>query len=131
MKVDLLTKIEALLKCVDSSCSGNLKLNEGAFTCEECHHEYPIVDGVPRFVPESFFSFDQKQSSIQEKTKNYFGYEWEHFNNWGFIDENDIPAIARGVADGLPIACLRAACGVPRTGETSPRRRARRRGGRL
>jgi SAM-dependent methyltransferase len=91
-------EIAHLLHCLE--CHGGLDFAAQAFKCQNCLADYPIVNGVPRFVPVSFYAFDQQQSTIQEKTKNYFGYEWEHFKNWGFIDENEIPVKDRYIFEG-------------------------------
>jgi SAM-dependent methyltransferase len=53
---------------------------------------YPRVDGIPRFVPASFYALNMGNDSIQEKTKNYFGFEWDYFRDWGFVRDGDVPA---------------------------------------
>jgi len=82
-------RIIDLLCCLE--CKGNLSLTEKYLECKECRERYPIINGVPRFVPESFYDLGSQNNCIEEKTKNYFGYEWDHFNRWGFIRDEDIP----------------------------------------
>jgi uncharacterized protein YbaR (Trm112 family) len=42
---------DRLLCC--PACHGNLRRDATAFACVACSKSYPIVDGVPRFVPEA------------------------------------------------------------------------------
>jgi len=87
-KKTLLKKIEPLLECLE--CKNNLSLEEDGFKCENCGQKYPIIDGIPRFVPENFWKLDNSKQSLDEKTKNYFGYEWEFFEKWGFYDDKEL-----------------------------------------
>ena len=87
--MDALTKITPLLKCIECNHE-ELHRIESSFICPVCKKKYPIKNGIPRFVPESFIAYDTQQTSLEEKTKNYFGFEWEVFDNWGFIDESKI-----------------------------------------
>ena len=82
-------RIEKYLFCL--SCKGNLRFKEDSFVCASCQNIYPIIKGVPRFVPESFYKLSEKNSNIEEKTKNYFGYQWDIFKDWGFIPDEEIP----------------------------------------
>ena len=80
-------KVENLLKCFKCGCQ--LTFGNNNFRCNHCKAIYPIVDGIPRFVPENFWKLGDDNSSIQEKTKNYFGFEWDYFNDWGFIEDTE------------------------------------------
>jgi len=83
-------KIISILKCINCN-SSNLDIsNSEAFVCPKCNEKYPIVNGILRFVPESYMNYNENKNTIEEKTKNYFGFEWQEFDNWGFIDDNCI-----------------------------------------
>ncbi len=81
-------RILEYLCCLE--CKGELSLSEKYLECEKCQKRYPIIDGVPRFVPENFYDLNDQNDCIEEKTKNYFGYEWDYFNDWGFIPDEQI-----------------------------------------
>ncbi|HOT44543.1 MAG TPA: methyltransferase domain-containing protein [Spirochaetota bacterium] len=83
------SKIESLLKCL--KCNHDLHYEFERFTCKNCAAEFPIIDNIPRFVPENFWNLDQGSATIQEKTKNYFGFQWDYFKDWGFIKDKDVP----------------------------------------
>ncbi len=83
------SKILHLLQC--TQCKGDLQISPNNFHCTQCNKEYPIIDDIPRFVDDSFYSLNKKNPTIESKTKNYFGYEWEHFKDWGFIKDQDVP----------------------------------------
>jgi len=83
------TKVESLLKCL--KCNHDLYYESERFRCNNCNAEFPIIDNIPRFVPENFWNLDENSATIQEKTKNYFGFEWDYFKNWGFINDEDVP----------------------------------------
>jgi len=51
----------------------------GILTSEKNSNTYPIKEGVADF-------FEQKQGREQD-TINMFGDEWQHYNNWGWIEE--------------------------------------------
>ena len=64
-------------------CTGTLALNRetvrpdgeiltGTLTCRECGHDYPILRGVPRMIP------DQLAEDKQE-TAAAFGWQWQEF----------------------------------------------------
>jgi SAM-dependent methyltransferase len=81
-------RIEHILCCIE--CGADLSLKEQSFVCKHCERIYRIIDGIPRFVPESFYHLDNRKQSIEEKTKNYFGLEWDYFNDWGFIPDKNV-----------------------------------------
>lgn len=56
-----------------------VEISEGELTCGGCGGVFPIVRGVPRFVPNSI-------SRPQRKTADAFGWEWQRFS------ELDAPA---------------------------------------
>jgi len=84
-----LAQIENLLQCLE--CRADLYYTTEAFVCNECSTQYKIIDGIPRFVPDSYLQFDTQANTIQEKTKNYFGFEWDYFKDWGFIKDDEVP----------------------------------------
>lgn len=53
-----------ILCCPD--CRESLDLVEGSLRCRRCGVAYPIVDGIPRFVP-------------AENYASSFGFQWNHF----------------------------------------------------
>jgi SAM-dependent methyltransferase len=54
----------ALLRCV--SCRGVLSEGDGALACAACRRTYPVIGGVPRFVP-------------AENYATNFGFQWNRF----------------------------------------------------
>ena len=85
---DLLEKLLPLLKCL--RCGSDLKHLNGSIGCTVCNANYSIIDGIPRFVPKKFYVLNTENDSIQEKTKNYFGFEWDYFRDWGFIPNEEL-----------------------------------------
>ena len=107
-----------LLACPD--CGGDLTLNTekasddgeiaaGLLTCQACSHTYPIQRGVPRLLPKSI-------SSVEDKTASAFGWEWQEFTEMHPEYESQFldwiyplqPAFFRGKA------VLDAGCGIGR-----------------
>ena len=86
-KTRLLAQIHELLRC--PSCKyGDLAVNHKTYICDHCGDEFKIFENIPRFVKdESWFEINEEDRSLTEKTKNYFGFEWEYFESWGFIDD--------------------------------------------
>lgn len=86
-KADLLAQIHELLRC--PSCKeGDLAVNHQTYICDHCGDEFKKFENIPRFVKdEAWFEINEEDRSLTEKTKNYFGFEWEYFENWGFIDD--------------------------------------------
>lgn len=82
-------RIEPLLQCV--KCNSNIKFIDEKFLCDSCSKEYPIIDGIPRFVEETFYQLNENNDDIENKTKNYFGFEWDYFKDWGYIKDEDVP----------------------------------------
>lgn len=80
------SKLLNLIKCLD--CNNELKFFDQNFICTKCENVYPIINGIPRFVDKKFFKLNDDNINIENKTKNYFGYEWDYFKRWGFIDDN-------------------------------------------
>lgn len=64
--------------------------NEAGVTCPSCNVIYPLIDGVLRFINIEKNALDDA-TVIEQKTHESFGYEWDYFSNWGFIDDNTIP----------------------------------------
>ena len=70
-----------------------VEITEGMLRCNQCHAEYPVVDGIPRFNPDAdrdfpeFFRqyaarFSKVRSDVAEfrklhdETKQSFGFQW-------------------------------------------------------
>jgi SAM-dependent methyltransferase len=81
--------IENLFEC--KRCKSDLEYNNDKFECKKCNTCYPIIDGIPRFVDESFYQLNEINDDIERKTKNYFGFEWDYFKDWGYIKDEDVP----------------------------------------
>lgn len=59
------------------------------YSCTNCNNIYPIIDGIIRCVPnDDWYELTNRSNDITEKTKNYFGFEWDYFSDWGFIDDD-------------------------------------------
>jgi SAM-dependent methyltransferase/uncharacterized protein YbaR (Trm112 family) len=87
-KKEHLRNLLEYLCCI--GCLGELEYAESAFRCSQCKESYPIVDDIPRFVPESYYSLGCGRGNIEERTKDYFGFEWDYFDRWGFIVDEDV-----------------------------------------
>ena len=83
-------KLLKLIRCLN--WESDLKLEDKVFSCTNCNKKYPILNGIPRFVDESFYKLNDDNTDIEKKTKNYFGFEWSHFKDWGFIDDKNLSA---------------------------------------
>jgi SAM-dependent methyltransferase len=105
--LDVLARLQPLLECL--SCRHDLTLEPECFQCRGCGSEYPIIDGIPRFVPEQFHSRTEQQDTLQEKTKNYFGFEWETFKDWGFIPDEAVEADRQSEVYGGTVSARRSA----------------------
>lgn len=86
--MEKINNIIDILFCLE--CKNDLVLQDSKLVCKNCGKEYPIVDNVARFVDEKYYNLNDINETIPEKTKNYFGYEWERFQDWGFIDEKTL-----------------------------------------
>jgi ubiquinone/menaquinone biosynthesis C-methylase UbiE/uncharacterized protein YbaR (Trm112 family) len=62
-----------------TECYGQ-EISEGTLTCSACGRAWPIVGGIPRFIP------DNLAADVQ-KAQDTFSYEWKMFRfgerNWG------------------------------------------------
>jgi SAM-dependent methyltransferase len=58
-------RLLALLAC--PTCRGELAASEGALRCAACARDFPIQDGIPRFVP-------------SENYTGSFGFQWNTFD---------------------------------------------------
>jgi len=56
-------------------CGGSLSREPAALRCAACAFEYPVRDGIPRFVTDV-------TDPIAHRTRASFGYEWTHFTDW-------------------------------------------------
>lgn len=62
------------LRC--TTCGASLSLRDGSFTCEH-EHRFPVVEGVPRFVPPSSYA-------------DSFGYQWTTFRRTQLDDDDRV-----------------------------------------
>ena len=62
----------ATLRC---SCGGSFGTAAGALRCSLCGRTVPVVNGIPRFVEDAL-------DPAGQRTRDSFGYEWTHFNDW-------------------------------------------------
>lgn len=106
-KTELLARIQPLLQCL--KCSGALNLEPERFVCESCLASYPVINGIPRFTPENFYERTQEQANISEKTKNYFGFQWDYFKEWGFIPDEQVEAHKKSEVYGGTVAARKSA----------------------
>jgi uncharacterized protein YbaR (Trm112 family) len=49
-------RIEHILACL--KCRRDLKFCENSFTCEACDQDYPVADGIPCYVPNEYWEFN-------------------------------------------------------------------------
>lgn len=61
--------IENLLAC--PSCSGELLLSSGAYTCRDCTRAYPIRYGIPdfRLEPDPYISYADEIRKIEARRR--------------------------------------------------------------
>jgi SAM-dependent methyltransferase/uncharacterized protein YbaR (Trm112 family) len=98
----------------------SMEIKDGVFICKNCPNYYFLIDYIPRFLPvdvitksdflidftskyhekleqlnvllsKNITEFMKDEYQIRFKTIEYFGYEWTKFNNWGWLEEEDIP----------------------------------------
>jgi len=64
-----------LLRC--QNCSGVLHAEaaDGLLECGTCGRQVSVVDGIPRFA-------QLADDEATNRTRESFGYEWTHFNDW-------------------------------------------------
>jgi SAM-dependent methyltransferase len=84
-----------LLTC--PSCQARLRLKSGTtaaidtlLQCSGCDREFPVVNGVPRFVAVPV-------NDAARRTQASFGYEWTHFNDWRQSGETNFNDYFEGV----------------------------------
>lgn len=88
---DKYIEILKILKCnkCNTSMFKNESKNSSFYSCKGCNNFYPIIDGIIRCVPNNdWYKLTKESNDITEKTKNYFGFEWDYFSDWGFINDN-------------------------------------------
>jgi len=84
-------KALSILKCIECGSNKLIDSEENCLLkCRNCGTHYHVIRGIPRFVPYSYFNLDEGKNSIEEKTKNYFGFEWKEFEKWGFFNDEEI-----------------------------------------
>lgn len=60
----------------------------GFLRCTECQKAYPIRRGVPNFVPGEKTVVDGKNlTEAQYDTRDFFGFEWTHYKDWGWLED--------------------------------------------
>ena len=72
----------ALLRCIE--CGRTLENTGQALTCTGCRTSYPIIAGIPRFVPKALRSAVGRrnpEAAIKRETAASFGYEWSQFGS--------------------------------------------------
>jgi len=76
---------------------------EGVLECTRCHEQYTISDGVPNMLPGKQPDVEVAElESVQKNTIERFGFEWQHFSNWGWLgDYPDIPGAGEKYYGGL------------------------------
>ncbi|MCX7974056.1 MAG: methyltransferase domain-containing protein [Candidatus Aminicenantes bacterium] len=50
----------------------NGEIKEGFFECNHCYKKYPIIDFIPRFLPETYYS-------LYKETSRNFAFSWRLF----------------------------------------------------
>jgi SAM-dependent methyltransferase len=82
-------KIASGMRCVQCGVIGALEPASTLVSCSACKATYPITNGVISFVEASDDSLCNV-TDIENKTNTYFGFEWDYFSKWGFIDDASI-----------------------------------------
>ncbi len=61
---------------------------EGELSCILCDQRYSIAGGVPHLLPGQELQIDGKNlTRLQNQTIDRFGFEWRHFQDWGWLTE--------------------------------------------
>jgi SAM-dependent methyltransferase len=107
----------SLLVCPRCHCRLNCRTDradgaeimEGALTCIGCSIIFPVLRGIPRFLPEHL-------TKGERATADAFGYEWTHYSQLTEADEREFlgwiaPLTPEGFADRV---VLDAGCGKGR-----------------
>lgn len=65
----------------------------GQLFCTQCGQNYQITDGVPHLLPpEQLRIKSEDLTRLQQQTIERFGFEWRHFQDWGWLpDYPDVP----------------------------------------
>jgi len=91
---------------VDCSACSKVEVTHGIVSCKKCDRKYPIINGVPRFLPDDlqqelverypqyFVQYSSKTgrylskaqqdkvAKLKAQTMSSFGYEWNEFSNY-------------------------------------------------
>jgi len=60
---------------------------EGALICKACGLEYPIRKGVPEMLPPGGAQVaGEDLSGLQAATVERFGFEWQRYRDWGWME---------------------------------------------
>lgn len=102
-------------------------LMKGRLVSHDGQIKYPIIDGIPRFVPENEYSSSQQNMSDASQTCKSFGRKWkesEHFNFTGnhvqrqSLEEQFLALLGVNTKNDLNsifkegMNCLDAGCGI-------------------
>jgi len=97
------------LRC--PNCSGVLHAEaaDGLLECGTCGRQVSVVDGIPRFA-------QLADDEATNRTRESFGYEWTHFNDWRDSGSTNFTDYFAGVDLGSlrDAVVLDAGCGMGR-----------------
>ena len=65
-------KLIDLIVCLN--CKGNLILKTNSINCTRCKKNYPIINGIPRFVDKSYYELNEDNTEIEKKNKKLFWF---------------------------------------------------------
>ena len=85
----ILNKIKDKIRCVKCNSVGDFDVISDKITCCICKAEYLSTNGVLSFIDTSDEGL-RNVTDIESKTNTYFGFEWDYYSQWGFIDDSAI-----------------------------------------